>query len=61
MLFKTYKIYPNLTVVKQSIATGDMKAAGQQIVWALHLLSTSAHLLLTTTVLSCGLVACKEV
>lgn len=57
MLFKAYII----TVVKQPIVTRDRKAAGQQIGSALHLLSPSALLLLTTTVLSCGLVACKEV
>lgn len=57
MLFKAYKI----TVVKEPTVTRDRKAAGQQIGLALHLLCTSALLLLTTTVLSCGLVACKEV
>lgn len=61
MLFKRCKLCPNLTVVKLRTATRDMKAAGQQIVSAFHLLSTSAFLILTTTVLSCGLVACKEV
>lgn len=57
MLFKAYII----AVVKQPMVTQDSKAAGQQFGSALHLPPPSALLFLTTAVLSCGLVACKEV